>query len=92
MTRLEEIKNEIAKEMQAEDAWVDMKHFKDGTYQSPITEKYYNRIIERYARECCIATQKKCAENGRVRRDWYNPKYYHVDKDSITNPENIVLI
>lgn len=62
--------------------------------------------IEQYARECCIATQKACAENATMikrknQKHTKGIKYYTgenrdleivIESESITNPDNIILL
>lgn len=82
MSRLEEIKNEWAK-LLGYDGYFDFtchkKEVKD-------IEQFFNEIIERYAKECVKASLEKASESGYCTYDAM------IDRESITNPENIILL
>lgn len=80
---LQEIKDQYAKEQ----GW-DSFHWYE-TYGYP-NGKDVDEIATRYATACCKATQKKCADNAMV--GWVGYFSYTVVKESITNPDNIVIL
>lgn len=47
---------------------------------------YWPEVCKRYAKECCIATLEKASENA-----YPSVTGLQVVKESITNPDNIVL-
>ena len=95
--RLEEIKNEYA-ESKGWDNWSDFI----GCVQITRREGHFDKVSELYAREVAQESLEKASEeatinhqNGEVNEDI---KYFQIDfriirinKQSITNPDNIVL-
>lgn len=91
MSRLEEIKNEVAKSKNLT-SWNEME------YKGYIWDSDVKAVCEKYAKECIKASLSKASENVRMKTkdnvyelsmmdDWSE-----LDKESITNPENIVLL
>jgi hypothetical protein len=95
---LQDIKDQVAKEMGFNlNTNVHSIHFSD----------YTNEIAKRYATECCKATLEKAADKAKL-SDNLDPvkdagaarmalalvrqKVLFIDKESITSPENIVLL
>lgn len=88
-TALERIKDEVAKEAYCLD-WNHLVH----KYPSSKDTKYWPIVIERYTRECCQATLEKAAGNAKTKKygnsgSWFDAS---VDKSSITNKDNIVIL
>jgi hypothetical protein len=83
MGRLEEIRIELANEYGCK----DMIELELLNLQMEIPEDFEKVICERYARECCIATQDKILEEIEI--DGYD---FVLDQESITNPDNIILL
>ena len=52
---------------------------------------HMNEIAKRYARECAKASLEKAAQNATCSPTGSLGGGYEVDKESITNPENIML-
>lgn len=93
MSRLEEIKNEYAKEFDYGD-WISFIN----DQPSWGIEGHMNDVCKRYAKECSQASLKKASENVKMKTkdnvhelsmmdDWSE-----LDKESITNESNIVLL
>lgn len=55
---------------------------------------FTNKVRHQYAKECSKATLEKASESGQVKKTLVAAvgNYYVIDKESITNPENIVLL
>lgn len=87
MSRLEEIKDQYALEVTGDLHW---HSYSMGG--ADISNRDIDEIAKRYARECCIATQNACAENAHVEMLEGCIDEFGVDKESITNPDNIVLL
>lgn len=103
MSRLEEIKYEVAREKGFTN-WASL--FTAGGYE--YIQKRMEDVNKRYARECCIATQKACADNATlwcqssINGTEFDKIVLHegedveetitVFKESITKPDNIVLL
>lgn len=105
--RLEEIKEELAVDY----GWKDYAELFLG---DATTDGFLNEVAKRYARECCIATQKHISEKDLLILERYTiaenantisskislrshyesntGKSFRVDKESITNPDNIILL
>lgn len=58
------------------------------------TEAGVKMIMKEYARECAKASLEKAAENAKTNLDCkvWNCEGESIYKESITNPENIVLL
>ncbi len=84
MSRLEEIKNDYAKANQY-DNWTDF--INDEAHW--MVEKHMDNVCEIYAKECSQASLEKASEKAFI-----EPKgmMTRVDKESITNVENIVIL
>ncbi|WP_185260347.1 hypothetical protein [Elizabethkingia anophelis] len=80
MSRLEEIKNEVAKEY-------DYSDFNSSTYYGATDIRILDEVAKRYAREVAQASLEKAAEV--VSRN-YNDSY--ECKQDILNPKNITLL
>ncbi|WP_312900213.1 hypothetical protein [Chryseobacterium taichungense] len=92
MKRLEEIKNEYAKELELSN-WDDMiEYFLTGDINGIFYA--YENIIIRYASECVKASLEKASEVAYCDDDLNDKDESEimVVKESITNPENIVLL
>ena len=88
MKRLNEIKTEYAieKEYNSWDEFIS---------DLPIhrREDYYDKITELYAREVAQASLEKAAENVALFNEFNEFEFKHwIDKESITNPNNITLL
>lgn len=81
MNRLEEIQNELAVSKGFK-SFNDM----DSDADLPEMDSIYNESAVRYAEECVKASLEKASEVAECEYD------YFVDKKSITNPENIILL
>ncbi|MDV3508983.1 hypothetical protein CMU89_16975 [Elizabethkingia anophelis] len=99
MKTLEQIKDEVAEE-HVSSSWNDMM-FRYGGVGDVIIDK----VVHRYAREVAQASLEKAAENARMKyHDGHNQLYKAVkhvqigadniqlDKESITNEQNITLL
>lgn len=96
MSKLEEIKNEIAKKHDYYD-WNDMVY----SYESQVLlGERVNELMESYATECVKASLEKASKNPTFStvEIWCGPwdKYvitdFRLNQESITNPDNIVLL
>lgn len=98
--RLEEIKNEYAKE-KSYDNWTDF--INDEAHW--MVEKHMNEICEIFAKECCQASLEKASENTTMTfHDGFHktnePKKYYqigadnlqINKESIVQESNIVIL
>lgn len=92
MTKLEEIKNQVAYENNWRD-WDDAPDIRQ--------LQMWPEVNRRHARECCKATLEKAAENAQVCIDGDSKgtsyglpsnEFIEVDKSSITNPDNICIL
>ena len=92
MKTLEEIKNEVAKEIGYENynEYIKELYKNADFYFVERINKLNNEIAERYAKEVAIASLEKASENARTRINDESTSII-VDKYSITNEENIVL-
>ena len=96
MKTIEEIKNEISKDLGHENF---KELFENAVKNLPIEKAFLkiNCIINEaslnYAKEVAIATLEKASEKAKVKYtlDEELNKHYLIDKSSITNEENIVL-
>ncbi|OBS12785.1 hypothetical protein ATE49_15485 [Elizabethkingia miricola] len=100
MKRLEEIKNEVAKELE----YANWEVLKNGLSDFKIGI-CYEEVAKRYAREVAQASLEKAAENANIKyHDGHNKLYkavkhvqigadnIQIDKESITNESNIVML
>lgn len=90
---LQDIKNQVAKDYgykNYHDAWVKS--------HGGVSDNFMNQVAKRYATECVKASLEKAAENaksGDIREKtglsgiWLEAD---IDKSSITDPKNIVLL
>ena len=96
MKTLEEIKNEVAIEYSYE-SYDDFKNLtrKINTDIVFIMDEFFNKVAKRYAKEVAIASLEKASENAKLTtfstKNLIDFSKKMVDKDSITNEENIVL-
>ena len=92
MKTLEEIKNELAIE-KAYDSWNEITLFNNRNVV--FIELLMNEVAKRYAKEVAIASLKKASENAKLKtfstKNLTDFSKKMVDKNSITNEENIVL-
>ena len=92
MKTLEEIKNELAIE-KAYDSWNEITFFNNRNVV--FIELLMNEVAKRYAKEVAIASLKKASENAKLKtfstKNLTDFSKKMVDKNSITNEENIVL-
>ena len=96
MKTLEEIKNEISRDL-GHESFKEL--FENAVKNLPIEKAFLkiNCIINEaslnYAKEVAIATLEKASEKAKVKYtlDEELSKHYLIDKSSITNVENIVL-
>jgi hypothetical protein len=98
MSRLKEIKNEIAKEH-------DYKSYSDMIEHFEVPEYMVEKVAKRYANECMANALQLGSfsanmkyHDGRTKED-SEIKYFQngadnliVNRESITNPENIILL
>lgn len=94
MSRLEDIKNEYAKEFDYGD-WISFIN----DQPSWGIEGHMNDVCKRYAKECSQASLEKASEKAEIYipdgayMDCYvNPENIEILKSSITNVENITLL
>ena len=93
MSRLEELKAEKSKEL----GYYNWQHllWANGIFD---VEKYNNEVTMEYAKECSQASLEKASENVKMKMkkniedlsmmdDWSE-----IDRESITNPDNIILV
>ena len=96
MKTLEEIKNEVAIEYSYE-SYDDFKNLtrKINTDIVFIMDEFFNKVAKCYAKEVAIASLEKASENAKLTtfstKNLIDFSKKMVDKDSITNEENIVL-
>ena len=96
MKTLEEIKNEVAIEYSYE-SYDDFKNLtrKINTDIVFIMDEFFNKVAKRYAKEVAIASLEKASENAKLKtfstKNLIDFSKKMVDKNSITNEENIVL-
>ena len=92
MKKLEEIKNELAIE-KAYDSWNEITFFNNRNVV--FIELLMNEVAKRYAKEVAIASLEKASENAKLKtfstKNLTDFSKKMVDKNSITNKENIVL-
>ena len=96
MKKIEEIKNEISRDLGNENF---KELFKNAVRNMPIEKAFLkiNDIINEasliYANKCVKDSLKKASEKAKVKYtlDEELNKHYLIDKSSITNEENIVL-
>lgn len=88
MSRLEEIKNEFAREKGFE----DFNHLLGNTQEMETVKEYYHEIYIQYASECAKSSLKKASE--KTHEQYVRPVIlsYQEIKNLITNPDNIVLL
>lgn len=87
MSRLEEIKNEYAKEFDYGD-WISFIN----DQPSWGVEGHMNDVCKRYAKECSQASLDKASKAAEVIEPSDIDYCPYVDKESITNESNIVLL
>ncbi|MDV3583424.1 hypothetical protein CMU85_18145 [Elizabethkingia anophelis] len=98
MKRLEEIQNEYAIKCGFEnwETLVVQTSLRTGSSIGKITqiENYHKEIAQLYAREVAQASLEKAAENAKTSNSCkvWNCEGESIDKDSITNSNNIVLL
>lgn len=80
MSRLKQIQEQYAKEKGYSEFFI---LYCDSNYEQ--TQKYTKEITELYATECVKASLEKASENVII-------YWSFVDKESITNHDNIVLL
>ena len=96
MKTLEEIKNEVAIEYSYE-SYDDFKNLtrKIDTDIVFVMDGFFNKVAKRYAKEVAIASLEKASENAKLKtfstKNLIDFSKKMVDKNSITNKENIVL-
>ena len=92
MKTLEEIKNEIAIE-RAYDSWNELAFWNNRNIV--YIELIMDEVAKRYAKEVAIASLEKASENAKLKtfstKNLIDFSKKMVDKNSITNEENIVL-
>lgn len=83
--RLEEIQNELA----ISKGFEDFNHLLENTHEMEIIKSYFNKTSIRYAKEVAQASLERASE---LPQNLYDDEW-HLDKlkESITNPDNIVL-
>lgn len=90
-TRLQQIKDEYAIKHHAHD-WESFIRNQASWW----IEAQMNDVCNIYAKECSQASLEKASENAKVEKE-YSVKYQDfipdgIDKESITNPENVILL
>ena len=92
MKTLEEIKNEVAIE-RAYDSWNELAFWNNRNIV--YIELIMDEVAKRYAKEVAIASLEKASENAKLKtfstKNLTDFSKKMVDKNSITNEENIVL-
>ena len=92
MKTLEEIKNEIAIE-RAYDSWNELAFWNNRNIV--YIELIMDEVAKRYAKKVAIASLEKASENAKLKtfstKNLIDFSKKMVDKNSITNKENIVL-
>ena len=94
MKTLEEIKNEVAKEIGYENynEYIKELYKNSDFYFVERINKLNNEIAERYAKEVAIASLEKASENVSFEtKEHKGRNFMIINKYSITNEENIVL-
>lgn len=107
MTRLEEIKNEVVRDIW-DDSGASMRQPDWRTYLGIVTKdaviKFYDEVATRYARECCAASLEKASGKAKIivsnGETLLDVKSYTLadgirfspDRRGITDESNIVLI
>ena len=97
MKTLEEIKNEVAIEIGYENynEYIKELYKNADFYFVERINKLNNEIAKRYAKEVAIASLEKASENAKLKtfstKNLIDFSKKMVDKNSITNEENIVL-
>lgn len=90
MSRLEEIKNEYAKELELSN-WDDMiEYFLAGDVNGIFYA--YENVINRYAKECSQASLNKAYQESLLNPDMYSNCFCTIDEESITKESNIVIL
>lgn len=84
MDKLQQIKDEYAREMR----YADWDSIPDADWWNRII----NDIAKRYARACCEATLKQAAENAECLPGGMYEASGLIDRKSILNPDNIVIL
>lgn len=90
-TVLDTIKDEYAREQGRRD-WKQLATDYVFCNLASVREDAFNEIALRYATACCKATQEKCADNAMLGPQTKYPELSEVDRESITDPDNIVLL
>ncbi|MVW93668.1 hypothetical protein FCL53_17030 [Elizabethkingia meningoseptica] len=98
MKTLDQIKDEVAKEF-------GYSSFENSIFYGEIDIRIIDEVAKRYAREVAQASLEKAAENANIKyHDGHNKLYkavkhvqigadnIQIDKESITNPNNITLL
>ncbi|MDE5530445.1 hypothetical protein KRE43_12790 [Elizabethkingia meningoseptica] len=87
MKRLEEIKNEVAKEFGYSD-------FHNSTFCRKTDVKICDEIAKRYAREVAQASLEKAAKQAKTFKSGNSGSWLDasIKKESITNEQNITLL
>ena len=92
MKTLEEIKNEFAREL-SYNSWSEFRMINNRNIIR--IEGAMDEITKRYAKEVAIASLEKASENAKLKtfstKNLTDFSKKMVDKNSITNEENIVL-
>lgn len=82
MSRLEEIKNEYAQKDGRFLSWNNLMN----VVGLKVLQQHENEVMQIYAKECSAASLEKASEKA-----LYSP-ISGIVEESITNPENIVLL
>jgi len=88
MSRLEEIKEKYAVQQGVDswkELWFDTTNFKQANER-------VDELVKMYAKEVVQASLEKASEKAKITTVNAIHKWQGVDKESITNPENIVLL
>lgn len=85
MSRLEELKDEVAKKIGFRD-WDDARHDLD--------ESFIFEFAKIYAKECVEASLERASIKAKIFKDSNSGSYLdaYIKKESITNKENIILL
>lgn len=95
MRRLEEIKNEYIIELYPNHSFIKDydSYLEFFASKHPFWfESVNDEISERYAKECSRATLNKSSENALINGSEFSRCGCEINKESITNPDNIVLL
>jgi len=91
---LDQIKDEYARELGLDSFYDALREwaFDIGIAKTIDEIMFMDEVCRRYATACSKASLEKGADNARTEHTGKYIGSYEVDKDSITDPDNIVLL